>query len=109
LVSGNPIIDEFDAHGIAGHDQPFLLNVPNSESEHTVEMIEDIRAPLAIAVYNNLGVAVGSKTISQLLKLQSQFFEIINLAVENHPDGFFSVGHWLMASGQVDNGEATKP
>jgi len=72
-------------------------------------MIEDISPPLPITVHNDFGVTVSSERISQLLKFHSQFFEIINLAIENNPDGLFRVGHWLMASGKVNDGKATKP
>ena len=109
LLPGDSIIDEFNAHGVARHHQPFLSHIPDSESEHAVEMIEDISPPLPIAVHNYLGVTVGPKTISQLFKFHSQFFEIVDFAIENDPDCLFGVGHWLMASGKVNDGKATKP
>src|SRR6266567_4946536 len=71
-------------------------------------MIENVGSPLAIAVHNNLSVTVGSEMISQLLKLQSYFFEIVNFTIKNHPDGFVGVGHWLMATRQIDDRQATK-
>ena len=43
-----------------------------------------------------------------LFQLRAQFLEIVNLAVENYPDGFFGVGHRLMAAGQIDNGKSAE-
>ena len=40
-----------------------------------------------------------------LFQLSAQLLEIVNLAVENDPDGFFGVGHRLMAAGQIDDGK----
>jgi hypothetical protein len=42
-------------------------------------------------------------------KLGTQLFEIVNLAVQNDPDCFLGIRHWLMPSGQIDDGKPPKP
>ena len=56
-----------------------------------------------------LRVRLGSK----LMALASQFFAqlhvIIDLTIENQPHCFFGIRHWLMASGQINDGKPPKP
>ena len=40
----------------------FFLHIPDCESEHAVEMIEDIGPPLPVTVDDDLGVTVSSET-----------------------------------------------
>src|SRR4029079_10756176 len=72
-------------------------------------MIENIGSPLPVTVNNNLGVRIRSEGIPQLLELCPQFLEIVDLTIENYPDCFFGVGHWLMPAGQIDDGKSAKP
>ena len=64
---GQSVVDELDAHGIAGHDQALVRRIPDGKPEHAVEMIEDIRAPFLVAVDDHFGVGVGSEFVTQVL------------------------------------------
>ena len=55
----DPVINELDAHGIARHDQPLVSRIPNGQTEHAVETIEDLRAPFPVAVNDYLGIRIG--------------------------------------------------
>src|SRR5438552_1213003 len=66
-------------------------------------MIEDIRAPLFIAMDDHLGVGIRSKLMALFLQLCSQFSVIVNLAVEDDPHRFFCVRHRLMTAGEIDD------
>ena len=79
------------------------MYVPDRETEHSVKMIEDIRAPLFVTVDDHFRIGIGSEPMTLALKLCSQFFVIVNFAVENYPYGFFCIRHWLVTANQVDD------
>ena len=37
------------------------------------------------------------------LQFGSEFFVIVNLAVEDYPHGFFAIRHRLMTAGEIDD------
>src|SRR5262245_26483400 len=50
---------------------------------------------------------VSAKAVSGRTQFTAQSQVVIDLAVEDNPDGFVLVGHWLGGSGaEVDDGEA---
>jgi hypothetical protein len=57
-------------------------------------------------VNDYLRIGFRPKLTAALFQLCAQLFEIVNLAVESNPNGFFGVGHRLMAAGQIDNGKS---
>ena len=38
----------------------------------------------------------------------AQLFEVVDLAIENDPDGFLLIRHRLMTAGQIDDGKPSK-
>ena len=64
-------------------------------------MIEDICAPLFIAVNNDFSVGPRSEGVSPLFELRAQLLKVVNLAVQNDPNFLVRVGHRLMSARQV--------
>src|SRR6185312_12949664 len=54
---GNLVINELDAEWIAGDDQALLPGVPDRQSKHSIQMIQNIVTPLLISVNNDFCVA----------------------------------------------------
>ena len=50
-------------------------------------------------------VGIRPKLITLALQLRSQLSIIVNLAIEDYPNGFFCVRHRLMTAGQIDDGK----
>src|SRR4029077_4982466 len=48
------VINELDTHGIAHHDQPLLHHIPDSDTKHAIEAIQDICAPLLVTMNDYL-------------------------------------------------------
>src|SRR5439155_2560677 len=47
------VINQLNAHGIPGHDQPSLLRVPNGQTKHAIKAIKNFRAPFFVSVNND--------------------------------------------------------
>ena len=80
------------------------------ECPHSVQAFQTLRAPLEIAVKQDLGVAGRAERMASRLQLPAQFDEVVNLAVEDQGDGTVDGAHRLVASRrQVENRQAPEP
>ena len=93
------------ADPIAGQEQESPLLVPDREGEHAAKPPQASRPILLEGMDDDLGVAPGGEPVSVCLQLGAQLEEIVDLAVERHPDRAVLVAHRLPAAGQVDDAE----
>ncbi len=101
-------IDELDARRVTGNHQALASIIPDGETEHPVESIQYLGAPLFIAVNDDLGIRARAKDVSERLELASKLVEIVDLTVENDPDRFLLIRHRLMSACNIDNRKAAK-
>src|SRR5207249_2101106 len=81
LAIGDPVVNQFDPHGIPRHDQALVTHIPDGQPKHAVEMIEDISAPFFVAVDDHFRIGIRSKLMYIALQLYYQFSVFITLAV----------------------------
>jgi len=81
------------------------LHIPDAQTKHAIEPIENSRAPLFVTVNDYLGIGACAERMAALLEIGAQFLEIINLAVKDDPDRFFGIRHRLVASRQINDGK----
>ena len=93
------------ADPIAGQEQESPPLVPDREGEHAAKPPQASRPILLEGMDDDLGVAPGGEPVSVCLQLGAQLEEIVDLAVERHPDRAVLVAHRLPAAGQVDDAE----
>src|SRR5215469_930498 len=107
-VAINSIVDLLDPEWIPGQDQPPVPRIPDAETEHTIESIEHIIAPLLVSMNDDLCIRFRVENVAITFQFTSELEKVIDFTVENHPDRFFPVRHGLMPPGQVDNREPAK-
>ena len=56
-------------------------------------------------MHQRFGVAVGLEAMAGANQIRAQFLEVVNLAVEDHPDGSVFVGNGLVAGAEIDDAE----
>ena len=81
-----------------------MSRIPDRKTKHSIEVVKDLVAPLFVPMDNDLSIALGSKCVSKGFKFASKFQKIVDLAIENYPDGFLLVRHRLMTAFKVDDG-----
>src|SRR5262249_31583784 len=91
---------------VAGEEQSPPRPVPEGEGEHATEMVEAARAILLVGVDDHLGIAVGGEPVPECLQTLAKVLEVVDFAVECHPDRAVLVGEGLLAGCQVDDAEA---
>ena len=80
--------------------------IEQREGEHAVEAMDALLAPLAIAMKNDFGVAMGAKDMALRLQFGAHFREIVDFAVEDDRQALILGQHRLRAAGQVDDRQA---
>lgn len=103
------IVEGFDAHGVAGDEEALAWGVPDGEGEHAVEFIEDGAAPLEVTEDDDFGIGVAEERVTELEEFLADFEEVINFAIEDHPDIARGIGHGLVPCwGEIEDGEASE-
>jgi hypothetical protein len=72
----------------------------------TIELIDEGVSVLLVRMHDRFGVGAGAENMSDALQVGAQLELIEYLAVEDGPDGLVFVTDRLIASGQIDDGEA---
>src|SRR6478672_8972632 len=70
-------------------------------------MRHKVEPVLLVGVNNDFRVASGAELMSERLQALRQLREVIDLAVEDYPNGAVFVAEWLLTSFDVDYAEAT--
>ena len=91
-----------------GDNHPLLAHIPDRESKHPVQMIQYLVAPLLIPVNDDFRVGLGSEYVSETFQLTLQLWKVVDFTVENHPNGFFPIGHGLMTAREINDREPAK-
>src|SRR5206468_3127031 len=104
----DPVVKELDSKRVTGENQTSLAGIPDRQTEHPIEAVEDIVAPLLVTVDDYLCVRSGTERVAVRFELARELQEVVNFAVEHHPNGSVAVRHGLVAASQIDDGEPAK-
>ncbi len=103
-ASGVVAIDQrLLAHPVAGQDERAAGRVPDRQGEHPAQQAEHPRPLVLVEVDEDLGVALRAERMPLGLQPTAQRGEVVDLAVEDRPDGAVLVRERLMPAGQVDD------
>ena len=98
-------VERLDADPIARQHQPPRRRVPDGEGKHAAELLDAALAPLLVAVDDDLGVGAGAELVAMANEFGAHLREVVNLAVEDGPDGAVLVGQRLIAGRQIDDAQ----
>ena len=108
-VGGLVVIERLDAKDVAGTKELVLVLVVNHKRVHAAQAVDQVLAPLLVAVHQDLGVGVAVEGVAGCLQLGAKLLEVIDLAVENDRDLAVVARHGLSASfGKVKNRKTTE-
>ena len=79
------VVERLDPHPVTRQQQGPLLTVPDGESEHAVEALDEAVTPLLVAVHDDLGVAARPKPVTTGDQLVTKLGMVVDLAVEDDP------------------------
>src|SRR2546425_4180162 len=86
-----------------------MPGIPDRQAEHAVETIEHLIAPLLVSMDDDLRIGSGSEYVPTRFQLTPELQEIVDLAIEDYPHGFFLIRHGLVATRKIDDREPAKP
>src|SRR5207302_5548857 len=83
------------------------FGIPRRERKNAVQFSDEIDPPFLVAVKQDLGVRPRSKLMARRQQIFAELRKVVNLAIEDNPDGLVLVRHRLMACGaEVDDAQA---
>src|SRR3954468_3032525 len=106
MIVRSGIVEGFYSQPVAGTEEPAPRSIPDGKGEHSIEVRQEISAPLEIALEQNLGVSPGIEEPTPGLKLVTKLTVVVDLAIEDNPGAARAGGHGLKpALGKIQNGE----
>src|SRR5215831_4681685 len=107
-VSVDSVVERLDAKRIPGQEQSSSPHVPDGQTKHAVEAIENFIAPLLVSMDDHLRIRFGAENVAVAFQFMPEIEKVVDFTVKNNPNGFFTVRHGLMTAPQVDNREPAK-
>ena len=109
VLSRAAIIKRLDAENIASAEQAVFLGIPNDESIHAAQAVDNLLPPLFVAMQQRLGIGAAMENVAFSFKLAANLLEVIDFAIEGDDDGFLVVAHRLFSGlAQVKDGQTAK-
>ena len=98
--------ERFLANPVAGEEGPTAARIPDAEGEHAGKAVDAIVPVFLVEMEDHFGVGVGAEPMAGGLEAGTQVEGVVDLSVEDDPDGVVLVRHRLLATGEVDDGKA---
>src|SRR5437762_4132367 len=99
------VVERLDAQPIAREQDLPPPRVPDGEGEHAAQPIDAARAEVFVEMNDRLGVAGGLEDVAAPLQVAPQLLVVVDLAVEDDPDGAVFVRDRLEAVAEIDDAE----
>ena len=101
------IIHRFLAKPIASDHQSLLVAVPDGQSKHASQMLDEVQTMLLVQVHDDFRVAVGLELMPRAKQIGSQFEVVVDFAVEDNLDAAVFVPQRLRAASNIDDAESS--
>ena len=98
-------MQRFDADAVAGEKQRPGPGVPDREAEHAAQARDGGGSPLLVGVHDRFRVGGGIETVPGGFELAPELTVVVDLAVEDDPDGAVFVVNRLVPSRQIDDAQ----
>src|SRR5689334_20338380 len=98
-----PYIKRFFPKSVARKDESLLGNVPQSEGEHTPQLLNKLDSPFLIKMHDDFRVRITAENVPFFFKVSTQLFEVINLSVAHAPNAIGLIGNGLMSTVHVND------
>src|SRR4029453_5407181 len=103
------IIEGLHTITVSGQHQGPRRVIPDCHCKHTIELWEQLIAPLFPAVDEYLCTrGISNKVMSAPLQISTEYLVVIDLAVENEVYPSILVVHRLMPPGEVDDSQTAE-
>ena len=103
------VIERLLPEPVARQQQGAIAGIPDGVGEHAAQLRNAAGAFFFVEVHQRFGVAVGFEAVAGAKQICAQFPEIVDLAVEDYPDGSVFIRHGLVAGREIDDAEPPHP
>ncbi len=106
-LARGPVVQRLLAEPVAAEDQPLAVLVPDGEREHPIEPAGQRHGVVVLReVGDDLGVAVRGERVAAGHELFPKLAEVVDLAVERHPDRAVLGADRRVAVDEIDDRQA---
>ena len=103
------IVERLDPQAVTRQEQRASRMVPNGKGEHSPQSFDARLAVLLVQVHEHFRVRRRREPVPLRQELGGQLPVVVDLAVEDHPDGSVLVGQRLVPGLEVDDTETPHP
>ena len=82
-----------------------MLDVPDGEGEHAIEMAHAVRAILLVRAHEYFGIGSRAKAVAQGLQPGAERLEVVDLTVKGAPDRAILIRDRLITGLKIDDAE----
>jgi len=100
------VVQRLDTEVIPHQHQALEIVIPDGQGEHAVQPVDDVDAPLPVAVHDHLDVGAGRERVTETDQLGLEFPVVVDLSVAEDPDGTVLGAERLVTTVEVDDREA---
>src|SRR5438132_7701279 len=93
-------VERLDAKTITRKEQPPFLAVPDRKGPHSIESPMTLDAPFTKRAEHNFRIGMGSKMMTARLQIGTNFFEVVDLAVEDDHQIAAGIAERLVSRGR---------
>ena len=101
-------VERLDAKTITRKEQPPFLAVPDRKGPHSIESPMTLDAPFTKRAEHNFRVGMGSKMMAARLQIGANFFEVVDLAVEDDHQIAAGIAERLVSRGRKIDDRQTR-
>src|SRR2546426_3304532 len=95
------------SEAVSGQQQTFSAFIPKCKREHPTQPLHAFGPILLVQVNDHLRVSAGVEAVATTFQCRAQLWEVVDLPIEDDPDGSVLVVDGLMSSGQIDDTQST--
>ena len=103
-------VERFDAQAVAAQQHSTAVAFDDGEGVHAFEVVDELVAPMVVALEQHLGVAVREEPVAVAHQFVAQRLVVVDAAVPGDRQPEFGVDHGLRAGlGEVDDLQSAMP
>src|SRR5437870_10514948 len=91
------------SEGVSRQQQTFSAFIPECKREHPTQPLHAVGPKLLVQVNDHLRVRAGVEAVATSFQCRAQLWEVVDLPIEDDPDGSVLVVDGLMSGRQVDD------
>src|SRR2546425_1040086 len=102
-LAAQRVMQRLLSEAVSCQQQTFSAFIPECEREHPAQLLHALGPILLVQVNDHLGVSAGVEAVATSFQCPAQLWEVVDLPIEDDPEGSVLVVDGLMSRRQIDD------